>query len=56
MAAISAFHLPIDCSVRKQNLQTYVDRSKQFRLSEQLFVSFGDRDKGLLVLKQHLSQ
>ncbi len=41
------------CPVRA--VRTYSERSRQFRLSEQLFVCFGGRTKGLPVSKQRLS-
>ncbi len=41
------------CPVRA--VRTYIERSRQFRLSEQLFVYFGGRTKGLALSKQRLS-
>ncbi len=41
------------CPVRA--VCTYIERARQFRLSEQLFVCFGGRTKGLPVSKQRLS-
>ncbi len=41
------------CPIRAE--RTYIERSRQFRLSEQLFVCFGGRTKGLPVSKQRLS-
>ncbi len=41
------------CPVRA--VHTYIEHSRQFRLSEQLFVCFGGRTKGLPVSKQRLS-
>ncbi len=38
-----------------QAVHTYIERSRQFRLSEQLFVCFGGCRKGLSVSKQRLS-
>ena len=42
------------CPVR--TLRIYVERSAAFRQSEQLFVSFGGRIKGLAISKQTLSR
>ncbi|KAL0152042.1 hypothetical protein M9458_052646, partial [Cirrhinus mrigala] len=41
------------CPVR--TVRTYTERSREFRLSDQLFVCFGGRTKGLPVSKQRLS-
>ncbi|KAL0181255.1 hypothetical protein M9458_023661, partial [Cirrhinus mrigala] len=45
--------LALLCPVRA--LRTYVDRTRGFRCSEQLFVCFGGQQKGNAVSKQRLA-